>query len=119
MDMKSVRKEHGPMERMLSMVGRKGALKVDGYHIGPDKVKAYEDYLIKWHRDPPKFKPQTEKRDREDAKGESSPEGKRGPHGHQSFKLLRGKLEDWMPKKEAEEALQSNKQAAWETNYKD
>ena len=37
---------------------------------------------------------------------------------HQSFKLLRGKLEDWMPTKEAEEALQSNKQAAWETNYK-
>ena len=36
----------------------------------------------------------------------------------QSIKLLRGKVEDRMPKKEAEEALQSNKQAAWETNYK-
>ena len=88
MDMKSVRKEHGPMERMLSMVGRKGALKVDGYHIGPDKVKAYEDYLIKWHRDPPKFKPQTEKRDREDAKGESSPEGKRGPRGPGKYSFV-------------------------------
>ena len=43
----------------------------------------------------------------------------------QSIKLLRGKVEDRMPKKEAEEAasedmmsLLSNKQAAWETNYR-